>query len=275
MSCTPRRPHASKRVTFGLASRKERLKQPHLSSSALARLASELAVRSLEPSTRRGYGYALKHWSTFTKVYSVAHLPSRSSLALFVAFLSRRVKDQDKVLSALAFHFRPSLPDWDSIRSAPEVLQVLRGARKTAGVSVRRSPPLLPRHLVALVRHALRPGATYDDVLAAAVGTAGFGGLHRPGELAQPNARGDRDPRKVILRSLVVLNPHTSFAYHLPYHKADRYWRGSDVVITAALAPPSFNSVGLLALYLARRDARHGRSGALFLRENGKPVTRG
>lgn len=149
MSCTPRRPHASKRVTFGLASRKERLKQPHLSSSALARLASELAVRSLEPSTRRGYGYALKHWSTFTKVYSVAHLPSRSSLALFVAFLSRRVKDQDKVLSALAFHFRPSLPDWDSIRSAPEVLQVLRGARKTAGVSVRRSPPLLPLVLVA------------------------------------------------------------------------------------------------------------------------------
>ena len=59
------------------------------------------------------------------------------------------------------------------------------------------------------------------------------------------------------------------------YHKADRYWRGSDVVISAALSPAAFNCVDLLSLYLARRDALHGPSGALFLREDGRPVTRG
>jgi hypothetical protein len=59
--------------------------------------------------------------------------------------------------------------------------------------------------------------------------------------------------------------------YHLPYHKGDPFYRGTDVLFTEQeIADP----VSLLREYAGKRDALHGARAALFLREDGSIPTR-
>jgi len=54
--------------------------------------------------------------------------------------------------------------------------------------------------------------------------------------------------------------------YHLPYHKSDPFYHGTDVIFTSQdVADP----VTTLQKYLVLRDCIHGTKAALFLRENG------
>jgi len=59
--------------------------------------------------------------------------------------------------------------------------------------------------------------------------------------------------------------------YHLPYHKGDPFYRGTDVLFTRQeVADP----VSLLREYERLRDKHHGARTALFLREDGRNPTR-
>jgi len=262
------------RVAFGIDSFPRRRKAPHLSFPALNSLSAALGEASIEPSTRRGYRYALRHWTTFTRTYSLPDLPDETNLALFVAFLSRRLISIPAVLSALAYHFRPLVPNWDEIRSSYRVLQNIKGAAKTSRHIVHRSPPLLPAHLDLFAHHALRPGASYDDSLALFIACVGMGGLLRLGEMVEPEKKEDRNPRKYVLRHSATLIPAVSFSFTLPYHKADHLYEGSFVSIIAAASPCSVNVVRLIEVFLRRRAALHGLTGFLFLRENGSLPSR-
>lgn len=79
----------------------------------------------------------------------------------------------------------------------------------------------------------------------------------------------DRDPRKYIKRKSAHLVGLSEFHFHLPYHKADRSWRGSDVVVVAENSPPAFNLLRVVELYLHSRDALHPSHPYLFVRADG------
>ena len=249
-------------------------KAPHLSLADLERHRDALISASLATSTRRGYASGLKHWFAFAKIYHQSEVPNATSLPLFAAFLSRRVKHPNTILSALAAHFKSTLSTWDAIRFSPAMASVLAGAAKQDLAPTRRSPPALPAHLVALVRRALTSGR-FDDLLAAAVAVLGFSGVMRLGDgLMEPDKLEDRAARKVIRRSTVVSVRGKSFSFFLPYHKGDRYYKGSTVIILAENSPLDFNVVSLLELYLEQRDALFPTSSRFLVRSSGEPPFR-
>jgi hypothetical protein len=79
-----------------------------------------------------------------------------------------------------------------------------------------------------------------------------------------------RDWRKIIKRASLYFHSGRA-GYHLPYHKGDRFFRGTDVLFTSQQIA---NPVTLLQDYTKRRDAIHGARAALFIRENGSHPTR-
>jgi hypothetical protein len=263
-----------RRITHGLDPLPQRRNAPQLSELSLINLGIALRHSAIEPSTRRGYSTALNHWNAFATLYSYPHIPNATTLPLFVAYLSTHTIAIPAVLSGLAFHFRPHVTDWNAMRSSFDVQQTIKGAAKTSQHVVHRSPPLLPHHLDQFARHALRPCAAYDDALALFIAAVGMGGLLRLGEMVEPEHREDRSPRKHVLRESATLTPSVSFSFNLPYHKADNFYEGSFVHIVAEASPCSVNIVHLLELYIRKRDARHGQTGCLFLREDGSIPTR-
>ena len=79
-----------------------------------------------------------------------------------------------------------------------------------------------------------------------------------------------QDWRKVIKRASLHFS-HGRAGYRLPYHKANHFYRGTDVLFTCQdVADP----VTLLQEYAGQCDAHHGGKTALFLRKNGTITTR-
>lgn len=250
--------------------------RPSLSLLALSAFSSHLIHAALAKSTHRGYASNNRLWFLFTKTYSLPSTPTAYSLTLYAAFLAHRgIKLVNKYFSALAYKYASRVKDWDAIRSHPDVTRAIRGAHRQNAATTRRSPPLLPAELEALVAHALSPSATYDDLLAATITIIGFGGLLRLGELVEPSHSEDRDPRKYIKRSDTRITAgDEQFHTLLPYHKADRLWQGSHIVIVANNSTPAFNFVKLIRLYLLSRDRVHSSSDLLLVRLDGSPPSR-
>ncbi|KAF7371914.1 DNA RNA polymerase [Mycena venus] len=169
-----------------------------------------------------------------------------------------------------ARHFLKDLyPEWDEVRGDPVVQATIRGSRKARADPVHRKLPLRPSHLDAFLQLALCSGS-YDDFLFAVLLSCCFYGCHRSGELVIKNDKSLFDWRKIIKRaSLIFANNRAQ--YHLPYHKGDPFYRGTDILFTAQ---ESANPVSLLREYATRRDALHGARAALFLREDGTIPTR-
>lgn len=70
----------------------------------------------------------------------------------------------------------------------------------------------------------------HNDLLFIAMLLTGFFASMRLGELTLPDDPSIHDLRKVTRRSTVVLQPD-QFEFHLPAHKADRYFEGNGVII--------------------------------------------
>ncbi|KAF5341675.1 hypothetical protein D9611_001996 [Ephemerocybe angulata] len=145
----------------------------------------------------------------------------------------------------------------------------IRGSKKVRADPVTRKLPLRTSHLATFLATARSTGS-YDDLLFVTIVSCCFYGCHRSGELVQSNDKELRDPRKMIRRSSLFFADGRA-QYRLPYHKADPFYRGSDVVfIKQDIADP----VSLLREYSARRDARHDALPYLFLRVDGSQPTR-
>ncbi|KAL7412729.1 hypothetical protein BDY24DRAFT_326833, partial [Mrakia frigida] len=100
-----------------------------------------------------------------------------------------------------------------------------------------------------------------------------FYGVHRLAEVVSPVNVVDSDPRKIILHSSVKLD-NLPLSYHLPYHKADHFFKGSTVVIRHRTTSARFSFPRLVHRYLRERDELFRPTGYLFLQQNGLPPTR-
>lgn len=160
-------------------------------------------------------------------------------------------------------------PDFDINRSHPLVQATIRGSRKVRADPVNRKLPLRPDHLACFVKIA-RDSGSYDDLLFAVILSCGFYACHRTGELVQKNDRTLFDSRKVIKRASLSFSQHR-VQYHLPYHKADPFYRGTLILLGShEVGCP----VQLLGEYVACRDMLHRCRSPLLLTEQGLHPTR-
>lgn len=147
------------------------------------------------------------------------------------------------------------MTSWDDVRYHPLVVSALVGTKKISSAPTKRARALRPPELATLVRRATdalksKPdsSASYNLLLAAAIATLGFIGVMRLGELTEAPAVEDRaDARKVAARRSVVMVKNSEFHFTLDYHKGDRFFPGSSVVIVAETPSPS-------STYQAPRD---------------------
>ncbi|KAJ7926557.1 hypothetical protein B0H13DRAFT_2229389 [Mycena leptocephala] len=201
--------------------------------------------------------------------YSLPLDPTPQTLSRYIAYTSQFIASGPKYLSGARHFLKDLYPEWDEVRGDPLVQATIRGSKKARADPVHRKLPLRPSHLDAFLQLAVCSGS-YDDFLFAVLLSCCFYRCHRSGELVIKNDKSLFDWRKIIKRaSLVFVGKRAQ--YHLPYHKGDPFYRGTDILFTEQeIADP----VSLLHQYVAKRDSRHGARAALFLREDGSIPTR-
>jgi hypothetical protein len=248
---------------------RSRTTRPRMNLSDLDNRTKFLQVNSIEKSTAKGYATGARDYISFCVNHSLPLDPTPQTLSRYIAYTSQFISSGPKYLSG-ARHFLSDLyPSFNTNRSHPLVQATITGSKKIQADPVKRKLPLRTSHLHAFLEVA-RCTNDYDDLLFATIISCSFYGCHRTGELVLKNDSTLRDWRKIIKRASL----HTSSGragYHLPYHKGDRFYRGTDILFSSQeIADP----VSLLRDYRSRRDAVHGARAALFIRENGSHPTR-
>ncbi|KAJ7900796.1 hypothetical protein B0H13DRAFT_2336396 [Mycena leptocephala] len=236
----------------------------------LDRRTVHLQVTSIELSTVKGYAIGARDYISFCKSHSLSLAPTPQTLSRYIAYTSQFIASGPSYLTGARHFLKDLYPEWDESRADPLVQATIRGARKDRADPVRRKLPLRPAHLDAFLQLAICSGL-YDDFLFAVLLACCFYGCHRSGELVIKNDRSLFDWRKIIKRSSLIFVDKRA-QYHLPYHKGDPFYRGTDILFTEQeIADP----VSLLHQYVGKRDVLHGARAALFLREDGSIPTLG
>jgi hypothetical protein len=121
------------------------------------------------------------------------------------------------------------------------------------------------------VCHSFSDASSHDDLLFCTLLCVGFFALMRLGELTFPDNITLRDPRKLIRRSTVRLQP-TFFQFFLPGHKADRFFEGNTIILRKNTLP--CNPMHFFLLYITSRDHQFPLSSPLWLTAAGQVPTR-
>lgn len=229
-----------------------------------------LQFNAIEKSTRKSYATGARDYINFCIAHSLPLDPTPQTLARYIAFTSLSIASAGKYFTG-ARHFLSDLyPSFDANRAHPTVQAILTGSKKMRADPVLRKQPLRLSHLHSFLRVAQHTNA-YDDLLFIVILSCSFYGCHRIGELVVNNDKSLFDWRKIIKHSSLLFQPQNRARYTLPYHKADRLFRGSSILfIKQDVADPST----LLREYIQRCDTVHRSRPALFIREDGSHPTR-
>jgi hypothetical protein len=190
--------------------------------------AIHLQVNAIEKSTVNGYAIGARDYITFCLNHNLPLDPTPKTLSRYVAYTSQFIASGPKYLSGVRHFLSDLYPDFDSNRAHPLVKATIRGSRKIRADGVLRKLPLRPSHLQAFILVA-RSSGSYDDFLFATILSCCFYACHRSGELIQKNNKDLFDWRKVIQRDSLVFEGSRA-QYHLPYHKADPFYRGTNIL---------------------------------------------
>ena len=243
---------------------------PPMPLSVLDEWVSHLTANAIEQSTRKGYSTGVKSYIRFCLIHNLPLNPTPQNLARYIAYVSQYINSAPQYLSGIRHFLLEFFSDFDDNRSTPLVQATIRGLKKIQANPIRRKLPLRTSHLqtfLALVEHS----HSFDDLLFITIISCAFYGCHRIGELVQRNDWSLFDWRKIIKCASLSFPDNYYAQYHLPYHKSDPFYHGTDVCfIPQTIANP----VTLLQQYCVQRDSLHGLRAPLFLRENGSHPTR-
>ena len=195
--------------------------------------------------------------------------PTPLTLSRYVAFSSHSIASAPKYLTGARHYLKDLYPEFDENRNHPLVLSTIRGSKKVRADPVTRKLPLRLSHLSSFLSHS-NVTQSYDDLLFATLMSCAFYGCHRMGELVVKSDKSLFDSRKIIKRSSLEFIDNRA-QYRLPYHKADPFYHGTDVVFSQH---DIANPIQLLKRYTALRDKRHGPRLPLFLCEDGSSPNR-
>jgi hypothetical protein len=245
-----------------------RVPRPQMGLADLDNRTHFLQASAIEHSTRKNYATGARDYILFCVNHNLPLNPTPETLSRYIAFTSQFIASAPSYLSGARHFLSQIYPDFEQNRAHPTVQATIAGARKVWADPIRRKLPLRTAHLLSFL-HIADISDDYDDYLFAVILSCAFYACHRMGELLWPNTKSLRDWRKVIKRGSLHL--HDSRAqYLLPYHKGDRFYRGTEILFTRQ---DTADPVSLLIKYTARRDALHGAKAALFMCADGSIPT--
>ena len=227
---------------------------------------------SVDVSSDQTYGSALNSWIAFIQMHHFPLEPNPDTLSFFVVYMSHHIRPKSvkSYLSGLVQQLEPDFPSIREVRASRLVVKVMKGCMKMRGQAVRRKLPLsLPDLLFISKRFS--SSKSHDDLLWTTLVITGFHGLLRLGEMTFPDNVYIRDWRKVTKRSSLIVRPH-QYEFHLPAHKADRFFEGNRVLISAFSS--SFDPCPIFLRYLSSRDFLFPASSPLWLTSKGRIPTR-
>ena len=194
--------------------------------------------------------------------------PTEDTLSFFAVYMSRHIdpRSVNSYLSGIAQQLEDYFPSARINRNSKLVHRTMQGCLKLYSQPTRRKSPLTSLDLEQVVTVFNQGEAHHDDKLFVAMLLTGFYALLRLGEMAFPDDAHIRDWRKISRRRTVVVT-ETTYRFILPFHKADRFFNGSEILITAG--PWSPNPLPHFLAYLSSRDALFPLHSPLWVRENG------
>ena len=209
-------------------------RQPHRDPWTRERLLHERAVamgNAIDSTSRYTYGSALNSYLTFVRIHNMPIDPTEETLSFFVVFTSHFINPRSvaSYLSGICNQLEPWFPNVRTARRSMMVTRTMEGCLRLKGVAVTRKRPLTLDDLQIVINHySMNP--SHDDLLFIAMLLTGFFALLRLGELSFPDNPRLRNWRKISRRSTVSVNG-LQYSFHLPSHKADRFFEGSLIIV--------------------------------------------
>ncbi|KAF8574967.1 hypothetical protein K439DRAFT_1271807, partial [Ramaria rubella] len=179
--------------------------------------------------------------------------PTVDMLSFYVVFMCHHIKPASvsAYLSGIANMLEPYFPNIHDICHNTLVSKTLTGMKKLQG-------GVQTQHQRALIKEDLHRLLTkfdtvdYDDMLFLAILFTGFYTLMHLGELTQSDSKAKHSSKKTSMHHLVCFIG-THYSFHLPYHKGDRLYEGSTIMIEAHPSS-ALNAIPRMQSYLAKRD---------------------
>lgn len=236
--------------------------RPPMDLRKLDDLVMFLQSHAIEQSTKNNYSTGARDYIRFCTSHNLSLDPTPSTLSRYIAYTSKHIASGPKYLTGARHYLKQLYPSFDESRSNPLVQATIRGSKKVRADPVKRKPPLRTSHILQFyeLRHL-----SYNHLLFATIISCAFYGCHRIGELTVPNQKSLFDWKKIIKRASLKLELAQA-GYHLPYHKSDPFYQGTDILFCSQKIA---NPVSLLKEYTTARDKLHGARPALFICEDG------
>jgi len=201
---------------------------------SLERLRHERALalgEAIDLSTRQNYGSALNSYLNFILLHELPVEPTDDMLSLYTVWASSYIEPRsvDSYLSGICHQLESYFPDIRTARSSPLVKRTLRGCKRMKSSPINRKCALTLEDLGRVINYYSK-STLHNDILFVAMLLTGFFALLCLGELTLPNDKSIRDWKKVMRRDTVHVC-HDSYGFHLPHHKADRYFKGNHIIV--------------------------------------------
>lgn len=223
--------------------------------------------------TRSKYRSGVKKFLEYCESRNLDAIPTELNLCHFISETAREINPNSagSYLSGIVHHFAETFPEVREIRLSMKVKNTLKGCKKTFSKPVKRAEALTLSDIEAAAKFF---DSTFDDLLFNTILALGFNGLHRLGELVEPDSVALRDDRKLIKRwSFDVAEDETYAQYTLPFSKTDTFFNGCEVVIPARKDSP-YCPLKMVMKYIVIRDSAFITNPFLLLRSNGYIPTR-
>jgi hypothetical protein len=253
-----------------------RSRQPARVAWPRERLLRERAIAlglAIDHSTLKNYSSALNSYLSFVRIHDFPVEPTPDTLSFYAVFMSHHIEPRSvsTYLSGICQQLEPYFPNVRAARLSPLVERTMKGCMRLKSAATKRKRALTNTDLSTVV-NSLALSTDHDDLLFQAMLLTGFFALMRLGELTFPDDANLRNWKKITKRSSVTISDD-QYGFHLPSHKADRFFEGNQIIIKKKQYS-DINPLLLFRRYLASRDTLFPLSSPLWLMANGSVPTR-
>ena len=250
-------------------------RQPAREAWSRERLVHERAIalgNAMDSSTLKTYGSALNSYLSFVKNHDLPVEPTEDTLSFFTVYMSHHINPRsvNTYLSGICQQLEPFFPSVREARNSRLVQRTLQGCMRLKGRATVCKEALTLDDLATVLSH-YNTSQDHDDLLFVSMLLTGFFALMRLGELTFPDDKSIHNWRKVTQRKSVIVSDD-AYEFHLPAHKADRFFEGNRIIVRAEQF--QHNPLTHFKSYLTSRDNLHPLLAPLWLTLNGSIPTR-
>ena len=198
--------------------------------------------------------------------------PTPNTLSFYTVFMSHHIELRSvrNYLSGICQQLEPYFPNVHPSRHSPLVDRTLKGCLRL------RSSPTKRKHALTFddlskVLTTLSSSTNHDDLLFKSMLLTSFFALMRLGELTFPNEINLWNWKKISKQSTVLMTTD-QYQFHLPSHKADRFFEGNQIIVKRQQYY-DVNPLAIFSDYLSSHNCLFPLSSPLWLCQNGSVPT--